>query len=94
MAEIMIYKKDTGQIFNEQHGHPHDKDPLTTERQQEMLAMLFPEIFYDVGMMVSEGDNKVFFPDYIEKRIVNNKEVKYIKSSKLQEVNVFQRQQS
>ena len=66
MADIKIYIRETGEIFNEQSGHPNDKDVLTKERQQEMLAMLFPERFYEVGMIVSEGDNAVFMPDIVE----------------------------
>ena len=110
MSNIKIYYRDTGEIFNEQQGHPHELDPLTKERQQEMLAMMFPENFYDVGMIVSEGDNAVFMPDIMEEKEVEKDgekrtkdglqkfkykiKIKAIKTNKLKEINCFQRQRS
>ena len=91
MAEIRLYTREDGRIFNEQSGHPHDLDALTTARQREMLVMGWEEDYYTIGMIVSEGDNSVFIPDYIELREDGNK---YIKAAKLDEVNAFQHQPS
>jgi len=80
MADIYIYEKKTGEIISQHTGHPHDKDPLTEARQKEMLVMMFPERYYDVGMVVSEGDNSVFPPDILhQKNIEEDVEIDGVK---------------
>ncbi len=106
MIQYSYYKRDTGKIHST-HQMPDDTgDTLTTERQQEMLLMMFAEKFYDYGVIVSKGDNSVFLPDYIEEkefdfeRIIENETVtekstkKFIIESKLAEVNAHQKQRS
>jgi len=88
MAQIIVYKRDTGNIINQWDGHPNDQDELTAARQEEMLVKMYPAIFYEVGMIVDEGDNAVFVPDYIE---LDDKKQKKIKASKLSKVNKNQR---
>lgn len=80
MANYKFYKKSTGEILSEHNGHPHDKDPLTKERQEELLLNMYEEDYYDMGIIVSEGHNAVFFPDVIEKKT----EGKFVKLDKIQ----------
>jgi len=86
MANILIYKRDTGEIFGEHWGHPNDTDPLTKERQLEMLASMYPEEFYEVGMVVSEGDNSVFIPDVVERKEVVEERVRKKKDGTFEKV--------
>jgi hypothetical protein len=69
MAQYKFYNKNTGEILSEHAGHPHDKDPLTAARQRELILNQYEAEFNDVGMIVSEGDSAIFFPDVIEKRV-------------------------
>ena len=95
MAQIIVYERETGKIINHWNGHPNDKDELTSARQQEMLELMYPERFYEVGMAVTEGDNAIFLPDYIEpgEESIGKKtyQIKKIKKNKLKQVNSYQR---
>ena len=62
MAKIIFYKKNDGSVMSNQHGHPHDTDPLTAERQRELLLNFAPdEEFYEIGILVDEGNNETYF---------------------------------
>ena len=87
MAQIMIYERKGGNIINSWNGHPEKLDVLVMDRQVDMLSKMYPDRFYDVGMIVSKGDHQLFFPDYIES--VDG--VKMIKQDKLEEVNSWQK---
>jgi hypothetical protein len=91
MAKIKLYNRDDGSIFNEQDGHPHNLDPLTTARQREMMEIGWDDQYYDIGMIVSEGDNAVFMPDYVTVDASGNK---FIKAEHLATVNGWQHQPS
>ena len=60
MAQILTYERAGGGIITHWNGHPEKEDELTTERQREMLDLMCPDRFYEIGMLVSSGDNAVF----------------------------------
>lgn len=63
MGKYMIYKKNTGEIIHEHYGWPTELDPLTEERQREIIESIFPDKFYDLNMVVDVGHNAVKFRD-------------------------------
>ena len=79
MAKYVFYDKNTGKVLSEHYGHPHDKDPLTEEKQKKLLLSSHEETFYITGILVNEGFNAKFFPDVLEQR----QDGKYVKLDKI-----------
>ncbi len=73
MANYIYYNKTTGRILGNHKGHPHDLDPLTKERQEEMKKMLYGDNsdYYNIGLIVSDGYKAIFFPDVVNKQEIN-----------------------
>lgn len=88
MARYMYYKKDTGEIVSQHTGHPHDKDPLTAERQEAMLNLMFGDSpdYHNMGMLVDEGDGAVFIPDVVENCEVGSKTKTKVKQAHLNKI--------
>lgn len=87
MSAYIFYNKKTGEIQSQHQGHPK-VDFLSKNRQEELLKNMFgfSSIYYDMGVLVNEGYDAIFFPDVLLTKEIDGRKKDFVDLDKLEKI--------